>query len=563
LPGQRLPRGVDSRPDERARRAARRWEGRPIDLELTTRLARAALDNLERHRRRIDALNVYPVPDGDTGTNLTLTVTGVMDALERTEATNAAVLAAEVQRAATMEAKGNSGVILSTIVRGMAQVFSSHEDAVDGGLLAAALRAGTTNAYAAVTHPAEGTMLTVVREMAEEAERPEVSALPFVEALAGVVTRGDDAVERTPELLDTLREAGVVDAGGVGLVELARGALHALTGQPLPEVPDVTEELTEEAIHQDDSEHRYCTSFVVEGDELDLAALHAELDALGDSLLVTGDESLAKVHVHTDEPERALAIGRAVGVVDAERVEIADMHSQAAERERWLTQLQAAVNAPAVSTALVAVAQGAGNRELLRSEGAVILVDGGPTSNPSVGQLLEAITAANAEHVIVLPNDPNVRLAAERAGDESTKDVRVVPTRSIPEGIAAALPFDPAVDVDANEKAMQAAADGVAAAEITRASRSTSVDGIAVREGEYLALLAGRAFATGSDLWSVLDPLLERFAADGQSFVQVLRGDGAPEDGEIRERYTSRTPGLELDVQWGGQPHYPLLLSAE
>jgi fatty acid kinase len=462
-----------------------------------------------------------------------------------------------------MEAKGNSGVILSTIVRGMAQVFSADEDAVDGTILAAALRAGTTEAYAAVAHPAEGTMLTVVREMAEEAERPEVSSLPFVDSLTRVVTRGDTAVARTPELLDTLREAGVVDAGGVGLVELARGVLHALTGQPLPEVPDVIEELSEDAIHRDESERRYCTSFVVEGDALDLDELHAELDALGDSLLVTGDGSLAKVHVHTDEPERALAIGRAVGMVDPVRVEISDMHSQAAERERWLTQLQAAVNAPPAPTALVAVAQGAGNRELLRSEGAVIVVDGGPTSNPSVGQLLEAITAANAEHVIVLPNDPNVRLAAERAGVESTKDVRVVATRSIPEGIAAALPFDPSVEVDANEEAMRAAARVVTVAEITRASRTASVDGLTVHEGEYLALLGGRAFARGDDLWAVLDALLDRFAADGQSFVQVLRGSGAPEEVELTDRYASRAPGLEIDVQWGGQPHYPLLLSAE
>ncbi len=534
-----------------------------MDLERTTRLARAALDNLERHRRRINALNVYPVPDGDTGTNLTLTVRGIVSSLERSEAATPAGVAAEVQRAATMEAKGNSGVILSTIVRGLAAVLSEHAGELDGPVLAAALRAGATSAYEAVTHPVEGTMLTVAREMAEEAERADVQALPFTEALRHVVARGDDAVARTPDLLDTLRDAGVVDAGGVGIVELARGILHALTGEALPEVPDVTEELTDESIHQQDSERRYCTSFVVEGAGLDLEGLHAELGPLGDSLLVTGDATVAKVHVHTDEPERALDIGRAVGLVDPARVEISDMHSQAAERERWLTQLRDAVNAPPQRTALVAVAQGTGNREILRSEGAAIVVDGGATANPSVGQLLEAITAVNAEHVIVLPNDPNVTLAAERAAAESTKDVRVLATRSIPEGVAASLPFDSAVDADANEHAMRAAAAAVAAAEITRASRSTRVDGVDVREGEYLALLGGRAFATGDDLWAVLDPLLERFAADGQSFVQILRGEGAPDDDEIAERYATRTPGLEIDVQWGGQPHYPVLLSAE
>jgi fatty acid kinase len=533
-----------------------------VDLERTTRLAGAALANLERHRRRINALNVYPVPDGDTGTNLTLTVRGIVEALERSSATAADELAAQAQRAATMEAKGNSGVILSTIVRGMAPVLA-REGALDGPRLAEALRAGTTAAYEAVTHPVEGTMLTVVREMAEEAERPETSTLSFAEALGRAVARGDDAVARTPELLDTLRDAGVVDAGGVGLVELARGVLHELTGEPLPDVPDVVGELTDESIHQEESVHRYCTTFVVEGEELDLDALHARLEPLGDSLLVTGDPSVAKVHVHTDEPEHALELGRAVGVVDPARIEVSDMHSQAAERERWLAQLQAAATAPPTTSALVAVAQGAGNREILRGEGAQIVVDGGATANPSVGQLLEAITAVNAEQVIVLPNDPNVRLAAGRAAEESTKDVRVLGTTSIPEGIAAALTFDPDADAGANEEAMRRALDGVAAAEITRASRNATVDGVEVAEGDFLALVDGRAFATGEDIWTVLDALLTRFSSDGQSFVQVLRGEGAPEAEEIAARYADGSTGLEIDVQWGGQPHYPLLLSAE
>jgi len=239
------------------------------------------------------------------------------------------------------------------------------------------------------------------------------------------------------------------------------------------------------------------------------------------------------------------------------------MHSQTAERERWLAQLQAAATAPPATSALVAVAQGAGNREILRAEGAQIVVDGGATANPSVGQLLEAITAVNAESVIVLPNDPNIRLAAERAAEESTKDVRVVSTTSIPEGIAAALTFDPAAEIDENEKVMRGALAGIDAAEITRASRSATVDGVAVTEGEFLALVDGSAFATGADIWTVLDALVERFATDGHSFVQVLRGDGAPEAEEIAARYADRAGDLELDVQWGGQPHYPLLLSAE
>ncbi len=531
-----------------------------IDLETVERLAAAALENIERHRRRINALNVYPVPDGDTGTNLERTMQGIVAELDRSTASTTAQLAADVQRAATMEAKGNSGVILSTIVRGTARVLGEHER-VDGEVLAEALRAGATSAYQAVKVPVEGTMLTVIREMAEEAELLEVRTLPVIDGLARAVVRGDDAVARTPEMLDKLREAGVVDAGGAGLVELVRGVLHALTGEPLPDVPDVTEELTEESIHHEESEYRYCTVFVIEGDALDLDALHASLDPLGDSLLVTGDESLAKVHVHTDEPEGALALGRAVGLVDAARVEIGDMQSQAAERERWLAQLHAAAQAPPTHVALVAVAQGSGNRDILRSEGASIVIEGGQTMNPSVGQILEGVTAVNSDHVIVLPNNPNVRLAAENAARESTKDVRVVATGSVPEGIVAAFEFDAARDVDANEEAMQGAIEVLAVGEVVRASRDATVDGVTAAEGEFLAILDGRALAAAPDLWIVVDALLDRFAADGRSLVQVLRGEGAPDEAEVAARIDAR--GLEPDVKWGGQPHYPLLLSAE
>ncbi len=531
-----------------------------IDTERPARLARSALQSIERHRRRIDALNVYPVPDGDTGTNLTLTMRGVVSALEESHATEPGELAAVARRAATMEAKGNSGVILSTIVRGMAGVLAE-ATTIDAERLAKTFRAGSTSAYDAVQRPVEGTMLTAIREMAEEAELPEVQALPVVDALRRVVERGEDAVERTPELLDKLREAGVVDAGAAGLVELVRGVLHGLTGEPLPEVPEVTEELTEESIHQEESAYRYCAVFVVEGERLDLDELHAGLEGLGDSLLVTGDATLAKIHVHTDEPERALAAGRGAGVVDPARVVVGDMRSQAADRERWLAALQAAVTAPDTATALVAVAQGAGNRDLLRSEGAAIVVEGGPTSNPSVGQLHEAITAVSSGRVIVLPNDANILLAAARAAAESTKDVRVIATRSIPEGIAAALSFDASAEVDVNETAMRSAAAEVTAAEITRATRAVTLDGVAVAEGDYLALLEGRAVAAGGDIWGVLDVLLERFASDGRSFVQILLGDGAPDAAELEAHVAGRT--LEIDVVRGGQPHYPLLLSAE
>ena len=534
------------------------------DLARTTRLVRAALANLERHRRRINALNVYPVPDGDTGTNLTATMQGLLRALGDV-GTDPTAHPFEPDVALTMmkAAKGNSGVILSTIAQGMAPVLSEVDGDFDGRMLSAALRAGATNAYEEVSPPIEGTMLTVIREMAEEAERQDVLGLSAVDALARVVTRGDQAVARTPEMLDKLREAGVVDAGGVGLVELARGVLHDLNGEPLPDVPEVVEELTDASVHQQESLYRFCTSFVVEGEDVDLTVLRSELEPLGDSLLVGGARSVAKVHIHTDEPERVLALGRKMGVVDSAFVEVGDMHDQAHAREQWLAQLQEAAAAPARRTALVAVAQGRGNREIFESDRASLVVEGGPTLNPSVGLLLEAVAAVRSDHVILLPNDSNIRLAAERAARESAKDVRVMPTRSITEGIAAIVHFDPDLDVDTNAHAIASALGRVVSAEITRASRSAVVDGVEVGEGDFLGLLDGEAFATGEDVWAVLDALLERFAGDGHSFVQVLRGDGAPGAAEIAGRYAGRLDGLEIDIQWGGQPHYPMLLSAE
>jgi len=533
-----------------------------MDLDRARSLARAGLANLEQHQRRINALNVYPVPDGDTGTNLTQTVRGIVAALDASAADTPLAVAEELRRAALMEAKGNSGVILSQIVRGLAEVVGGHEE-VDAATLAEALRAGATRAYQGVERPVEGTMLTVIREMAEEAEGPAVRALPVADALEAVVRRADAAVARTPEQLAVLREAGVVDAGGAGLAELFRGLHAGLVGAPLPAAPAELDELSEEAIHQEQSRYRYCTVFLVEGEQLDRGALHDDLTALGDSLLIVGDDRLMKVHVHTDEPEVALAAGRAVGVVDPQRVEIGDMHEQTTEREGWLTRLRRAAAAEPVATGLVAVAAGDGNRAIFESEGASLVIDGGQTMNPSVGQILEAITAVNAEQVIVLPNNRNIQLAAENAAAESTKDVRVVPTSSVPQGMAAAFAFDAGAGADANEEAMRDTIAAVVTGEVTVAARDAVVDGLQVAGGHWLGLVDDRAVASGPELWDVVDAVVDGALAGGRSMLTVLTGEGAPADGEIREHVLRRHPLADVSVHPGGQPHYPLLLAAE
>ena len=382
-------------------------------------LVAGARGTIEAHRRRIDDLNVYPVPDGDTGTNLTLTVRAIDEALQKDGPDDRAGLAHEVSRAALMGARGNSGVILSQIVRGATDSLAVSDD------LAKAFRSASDAAYRAVKKPVEGTMLTAIRAMADAAERK--ADLP------AIIAAGDATVAKTREMLPVLKEAGVVDAGAAGLVEIVRGLHAALTGEALPEPPELSEELGVDAIHQELSLFRYCTVFVIEGEGLDADALEEELEQFGDSLLVVGDSTALKIHVHTDDPGRALTLGVARGVVEG--VEIANMHAQTQEREARL--LHAVPDTAQATCAVVAVASGDGNRALFESGGAIV-VDGGRTMNPSTADLVAAIEAAPATEVIVLPNNGNVIMSAEQAADHSSKTVRVVPTRSLQAGLAGA-----------------------------------------------------------------------------------------------------------------------------
>jgi DAK2 domain fusion protein YloV len=533
-----------------------------MEIERARELARAALANLEAHRRRIDDLNVYPVPDGDTGTNLTLTVRSVVQALDASSAEGAAAVAKELSRAALMGARGNSGVIFSQIVRGFADVLGRHEE-VDGEVLAQAFRSASDAAYRAVRRPVEGTMLTVVREMAEEGERTEVRSLPKAEFLQRVVARGEEALAGTPEQLPVLKEAGVVDAGGAGLLELVRGLAAGVAGTPLPATPIEQDELGFEAIHQELSRYRYCTVFVVEGDGLDLDHLEGELERLGDSLLVVGDASALKVHVHTDDPGAALTLGTRLGTVEG--VEIANMHRQTAEREERLSAAEGGppVTLPTLETGLVVVVPGAGNRRLFESYGATRVIEGGQTMNPSTAEIVAAVEATPAVEVVVLPNNGNVILTAEQAVGLASKPVRVVPSRSVPAGLAAVVRYLPTASAAENEAAMLEALDAVATGEVTRASRDVELDGVSVRKGTWLGLANEAAVASDDDFDAVADAVIERLLEGERELLTVLTGDGAPAVDGLLGRARERHPGVEVEVHDGGQPHYPLLLSAE
>ncbi|TML54954.1 MAG: DAK2 domain-containing protein [Actinobacteria bacterium] len=522
------------------------------ELETLRALVDAACASLERSRRRIDDLNVYPVPDGDTGTNLLLTARGVADALAHSEAGDRQALAQEVTRAALLSARGNSGVILSQIVRGAAEALAD-ADAIDSRAVAHAFRAASDAAYAAVREPVEGTILTVARELADEADAQQDAAI--AELFAAVVRRGDEAVARTTEQLDVLRQAGVVDAGAAGLLELVRGIAASLAGEELPPPPSA-EELAPEAVHQAQSRFRYCTTFVVEGEGLDADALERELERLGDSLMVVGDPSALKAHVHTDDPDAALALGAAVGTV--ERVEVADMRAQTEEREARLTSVE-----PAARCGVVAVSAGAGNRRLFESLGAARIVQGGQTMNPPTAELLAALEATNADEAVLLPNNANVILAAEQAAQLAERPVEVVPTRSLQAGLAALIAFNPERSAAENASEMFGAAETIVAGEVATASRDATIAGVAVRRDEFLGLAGGRVVAAGPVFGEVGRAVAEALLAEPRDVLTLVTGEGAPSLDGLLDELAERHPELEIEVHEGGQPHYPLLLSAE
>jgi DAK2 domain fusion protein YloV len=499
---------------------------------------------LEASRARIDDLNVYPVPDGDTGTNMTETVRAVVSALERDPD-------ADVVRVALMGARGNSGVILSQLVRGA--VESVGDGGIDAAAIARALRGASDAGYAAVRNPQEGTMLTVARELAEKAEALASSESPVAEALADLVGHGERALAATTDQLHILRQAGVVDAGGAGVLEILRGIAAHVRGEPLPELQAVSGGIPLEAIHQELSRYRYCTSFFVEGETVDPEELERELTKLGDSLLVVGGPGAVKVHVHTDEPGAALALATERGVI--EEVDIKNMHIQTADRTQRLERETGVTGA-------VAVALGDGNRRLFESLGAAT-VEGGETMNPSTADLLEAVEALPERGVVLLPNSKNVVLAAEQAAGQSGKDVRVILTRSLQAGLGALVAFDAGRALDENVSEMEEAAAAVRAGSVARASRSAKVGDVDVAEGDFLGLVDGEPVASGEGLGSVATDVVARLVGDGADVLTVLVGDGAGESEGIVAAIRAAHPSLEVEVHEGGQPHFPLLFAVE
>lgn len=535
---------------------------RPIHRRVG-QVVRGAAAAIEAQRQRIDDLNVYPVPDGDTGSNMAQTVRRVVEDLAAAPDTETPqALAQRITRAALVGARGNSGVILSQIVRGFVGALPS-EPPLNADGLAAAFRGAADAGYGAVKTPVEGTILTVIREMAEEAEAARDESVE--RSLDRIVARGEDALARTPDMLATLRDAGVVDAGGAGLLELVRGAVAAMRGQtpagPAPADPGPP--ILDGHGEGEQSRYRYCTGFLISGSgDLDVDGLHALFEPLGDSLLVVGDGQAVRVHVHTDDPGAALSVGVRHGGVSG--VEISDMRAQVQERRERLAEPPAPTSVRRRCD-VVAVMQGDGNEALARQRGARAIVPGGQTLNPSTEQILAAIDSCNADEVVLLPNNDNIVMTARSAAALAQRPVIVVETRSMPEGLLALDAYTAGQSAEDNGSAMRAAAAKVATGAITRASRDARVDGVPVVGGQWMGLVDGRLVATSPRLTEVASRVVTAMLTPARRSLLALVGDTDAPDQEIDAALAAITqayPDVRVERRDGGQLHYPLLLAA-
>jgi uncharacterized protein len=536
------------------------------------RVITSAYASLEARRQEVNDLNVFPVADGDTGDNMAMTMRAVMEELDRLDGQEVdevgrTELVQALARAALMGARGNSGVILSQIVRGAAEELASRPgELVDPVLVAAAFASAADAAYESVREPAEGTMLTVFREMAHSLARQlahleadkqrlgrdvsdELQDEILAEVLERAIADGERAVARTPEQLEVLRESGVVDAGGHGLVLILAGVVAGLRGDDaeLPEVPHHAPPRMS-LPHHEDSRFRYCTNFIVAGQGLTARDFLPRLEGLGDSVLVVGDEATLKVHVHTDEPEAAVALFEDAGTVT--NLDVADMREQMAERDARLA------GGGGGRTGVVAVAAGDGLVRLFAELGAHV-VPGGETLNPSTYELLAGIHGVPSDEVLVLPSSSNVVMAAERACALSEKPARVVPALSQQASLLALVELDPEVGAAANAERLESALDGVAIGGVAPAARDDAQGRF--KKGDAVGFADGEIVAWGG-AGSTLTTTIQHLAEEAE-IVTVIAGEGAPI--ALAEIDTHVPDGVEIETHEGGQPSWWWLLAAQ
>ncbi len=524
---------------------------------------------LVAHREALNMLNVYPVPDGDTGTNMSMTAESVVNALkEIPEEAEITEITSSIAHGSLMGARGNSGVILSQVLR----AFSSEvgiSGVLDASSTARGLSEAAKAAYGAVMTPVEGTILTVVRESSEAAEKAYEEGGDLLTVVEAALERGKDALARTPEMLPVLAEAGVVDAGGSGFLLLLDALLNVLDGRPLPEAPEVKTSSVK-SFHSEASESliegpRYEVMYFLEADDDQIPSFKEAWSELGDSIVVVGGDRTWNCHVHTDDVGAAIEAGIEVG--RPYKIRVSDLLEEA-EEQAWVREQiagdQEDFTGPPVPCAVVAVANGVGIVDIFRSLGVQKVIVGGQSMNPSTEQLLEAVEAVPADEVVILPNNGNIIPVAEQVNEQTSKTVRVIRTKGITEGFASLLEYDPQGTAEENLDGMTAAASQVVAGEVTIAVRDSGSDAGDISEGDYLGLSEGKVKVITDSLFKAATQLIGQLIDDHELVTLIAgaeAGDSVTE--EIVSWIEEKHPMVEVETHFGGQPLYPYFLGIE
>nr|WP_255639620.1 DAK2 domain-containing protein [Aquibacillus saliphilus] len=543
-------------------------------------MVKAGASHLTNNAKMIDALNVFPVPDGDTGTNMNLSMTSGATEVKNTNTDNVSEVTQAFAKGLLMGARGNSGVILSQLFRGFAKGVEGKKTLTTEDL-AAGFDMGVKTAYKAVIKPVEGTILTVAKDSAHRAQKlAESPNKDIIEFMEGVLAEAKASLKRTPDLLPVLKEVGVVDSGGQGLVTIYEGFLSSLKGEELPETADNSIEmsdmvnaehhkLAQDFMNTEDIEFGYCTEFMVKMEEDKLVSnpfseenFRNELNEYGDSLLVVSDDEIIKVHIHAEHPGEVLNLGQRFGSFISIKVDnMREQHTSIVGDQKK----QEKKPKDKSEYGIVSVAMGEGLKELLESLGATVVIQGGQTMNPSTQDITDAIGEANAKNIIILPNNKNIVMAAEQAADLASENVAVVPTKTIPQGMSALLAFHPEVNLEENKENMVEASKQVKTGQVTYAVRDTQIDGMSIENGHFMGLADGKIKATNKDKLETTKQLLTEMLTEEDEIITILQGEDATDEelssltNFIEENYQE----IELETHKGNQPIYSFIFSIE
>jgi len=523
-------------------------------------------NNLQNNKDLVDKLNVFPVPDGDTGTNMSLTISYAIKELSKVENDDITDIGKALSKGSLMGARGNSGVILSQIIRGIAKSIEGKENlnVVD---LANALKNGSDTAYKAVIKPIEGTILTVVRESGEYAVKVAKPDMDMIEFLELVVKKANESLNKTPELLKALKEAGVVDSGGKGLVLIYEGMLSSLKGSNIESIEGGTssnvEVNVEQNISSEDIKFQYCTEFILESDKIDDLAVREMYMKFGDSLAVVGDEGVIKVHVHTNDP--GLAIQEALKYGQLLTIKIENMKLQHENKVLNETAQTQDIPVEEKEYGFIATSMGEGLAQIFKDFGVDHIIEGGQTMNPSTEDFMKAIESLHAKNIIILPNNSNIIMAASQAKELSAKNIIVIPTKNVAQAFATLVTFDADADVSENESNMMEALSSVKSGQVTYAVRDTVINDVEVKEGNIIGIAEGKLLSAGNNVDEITTDLIGKLVDEDSAIITLFYGeDTSKEEAEaLRDSLEEKFEDIDVELHYGGQPLYYYLISVE